>query len=177
MPSRQRGQSAMVFIVARAFLKKTIPSFFHSVVLLLAVLINIGVWLIEQLVSINYEMLSISYIVTELVLLGLNIIMTENENLKAVSTASTMPEDTLSTDASHSEPPISEVQKELLANLKKLTKTERIIFDCYISGKNTKEIMSELMITENTLKFHNKNIYSKLNVSSRKHLLEIYRKL
>ena len=30
-------------------------------------------------------------------------------------------------------------------------------------------------ITENTVKFHNKNIYSKLGVSSRKQLLEISR--
>lgn len=33
--------------------------------------------------------------------------------------------------------------------------------------------MSELNITENTLKYHNKNIYSKLGVSSRKQLIEI----
>ena len=35
--------------------------------------------------------------------------------------------------------------------------------------------MAELNIKENTLKFHNKNLYSKLGVSSRKQLLEIYR--
>ena len=68
-----------------------------------------------------------------------------------------------------------EVQQEFLLNLEKLTKTERIIFDYYIAGQSTKEIMSELKITENTLKFHNKNIYSKLNVSSRRQLVEIYR--
>ena len=38
-------------------------------------------------------------------------------------------------------------------------------------GKNAKEILTILSITENTLKFHNKNIYNKLGVSSRKQLL------
>ena len=33
--------------------------------------------------------------------------------------------------------------------------------------------MEEMSIKENTLKYHNKNIYSKLGVSSRKQLIEI----
>jgi DNA-binding CsgD family transcriptional regulator len=33
--------------------------------------------------------------------------------------------------------------------------------------------MSDLNIKENTLKFHNKNLYSKLGISSRKQLLSI----
>ena len=45
-------------------------------------------------------------------------------------------------------------------NISALTPTEKAIFDFYIEGKSTKEIMKELDITENTLKFHNKNIYS-----------------
>jgi DNA-binding CsgD family transcriptional regulator len=40
-------------------------------------------------------------------------------------------------------------------------------------GKSTKDILTELNIKENTLKFHNKNIYSKLGVSSRKELIAI----
>ena len=39
------------------------------------------------------------------------------------------------------------------------------------------ELLNELNITENTLKYHNKNIYGKLGVSSRKQLKEIARKL
>ena len=35
--------------------------------------------------------------------------------------------------------------------------------------------MAMLNIKENTLKFHNKNLYHKLGVSSRKELLEIYK--
>lgn len=60
-------------------------------------------------------------------------------------------------------------------SLETLTKTERIVFNYYIELKTTKEIMSELEIKENTLKFHNKNLYSKLGVSSRKQLMEIYK--
>ena len=45
------------------------------------------------------------------------------------------------------------------------------IFNLYLEGKNAKEIIAILGVTENTLKVHNKNIYNKLGVSSRKQLL------
>lgn len=58
-----------------------------------------------------------------------------------------------------------------------LTQTEKVIFDAYISRATTKEIMTSLCIKENTLKFHNKNIYQKLGGSSRKELLGLYKQL
>ena len=58
-----------------------------------------------------------------------------------------------------------------------LTPTERTIYELYLSGKNSREIMEKLTIKENTLKYHNKNIYSKLGVSSRKQMLDIASKL
>ncbi len=53
-----------------------------------------------------------------------------------------------------------------------LTPKERSIFDLYMEGKKAKEIRVLADINENTLKYHNKNIYSKLGVTSRKQLLE-----
>ena len=53
------------------------------------------------------------------------------------------------------------------------TQTEKLIYDLYINGKSTKEVLEEMNIKENTLKYHNKNIYSKLGVPSRKVLKEI----
>lgn len=58
-----------------------------------------------------------------------------------------------------------------LTNLVKLTPKEREIFDLYLAGKSAKEILELISINENTLKYHNKNIYSKLGVASRKELL------
>lgn len=56
--------------------------------------------------------------------------------------------------------------------LQDLTPTERKIFNLYFDGKSAKEILELLQIKENTLKFHNKGIYSKLGVNSRKQLLQ-----
>ena len=67
--------------------------------------------------------------------------------------------------------------EQYLHGLDTLTITELAVFSMYVAGRSTKEIMSELNIKENTLKFHNKNIYGKLGVSSRKQLVSIYKKL
>ncbi len=55
--------------------------------------------------------------------------------------------------------------------MRSLSKRERAVFDLYVEGKTAKEIAEILGITDNGLKYHNKNIYSKLGVSSRKELL------
>lgn len=58
-----------------------------------------------------------------------------------------------------------------ICNLSTLTPSEYRIYELYLSGKTAKEIVQILGITENTLKYHNRNIYSKLGISSRKQLL------
>lgn len=64
-----------------------------------------------------------------------------------------------------------DLYQQFLQHLYTLTPTEKIVFDLYISGKHAKEILEIMNIKENTLKYHNKNIYSKLGVTSRKELL------
>ena len=58
-----------------------------------------------------------------------------------------------------------------ICNLKTLTPAEYRIYNLYLDGKSAKEILEIVGIKENTLKYHNKNIYSKLGVTSRKQLL------
>lgn len=55
--------------------------------------------------------------------------------------------------------------------LQMLTGKERQVFDFYMQGKGVKEIIAALGLQESTVRFHNKNIYSKLGVHSLKQLL------
>ena len=149
---------AMVVIIARATAKKKIRSLAYSMLLAIAVFVNIGVWLAEQFVKFQFELLSLSYIISELFLLGLHLLMAEMEKRTPPSQ-----EDTL---------PVDEEQLMLFREgLPTLTKKEKAIFDCYVEGFSTQEVLEKLEIKENTLKFHNKNLYSKLGVSGRKELL------
>ncbi|MBE5938338.1 MAG: hypothetical protein E7265_09965 [Lachnospiraceae bacterium] len=72
----------------------------------------------------------------------------------------------------HEKTIVSENYEYFICNLATLTPTESKVYELYLEGKSTKEIIAILNITENTLKYHNKNIYSKLGISSRKQLLK-----
>lgn len=80
--------------------------------------------------------------------------------------------ETVSNIPDKSSPEFIEKCEFIISQLPNLTATERIIYNHYLDGKSTKEVMKEMSITENTLKFHNKNIYGKLSDSSRKQLIE-----
>ena len=185
---------AMVATVIHASTAKKLESTGHAVILAIAVLANLGVWFVEQLADFDFEFLSISYIISELFLLGLHLIVAENRRLKHLVTekeqALSEKVQALNQAAAESSPynalhaqltGAAELSEERLRTfaegLPSLTQTERTIFDAYIARMTTKEIMAELSIRENTLKFHNKNLYHKLGVSSRNELLEVYKQL
>lgn len=56
-------------------------------------------------------------------------------------------------------------------NIKTLSPAERSVFNLYMEGYTAQEITKILCLSINTIKTHNKRIYTKLNVSSRKELL------
>jgi DNA-binding CsgD family transcriptional regulator len=60
---------------------------------------------------------------------------------------------------------------EFVKNTKKLSPAERAVFDLYVQGYTAKEITQILCLSINTIKTHNKRIYTKLNVASRQDLL------
>ncbi|MBQ9833149.1 MAG: hypothetical protein IJO48_05385 [Clostridia bacterium] len=179
--------AAMIGVIIYASTRKRIRSISHSFVLVAAVIVNIGVWLLEQLVNLDFEFLSVSYVISELFLLGTYLLLQDGEKVTAVQTACNDSEnvgnstDTLEIEEKEikedGEQPNISAQKceHFVRSIADLTHTERMIYDFYIEGRTTKDIMQELNIKENTLKFHNKNIYGKLGVSSRKQLVEIAR--
>lgn len=58
-----------------------------------------------------------------------------------------------------------------LNGIKDLSEAERKVFDYYLQGKTVKEIVELTGLKESTIRFHNRNIYSKLGVHSLKQLL------
>lgn len=177
--------ATMVTVILRAQVKKTIDTAAHAIIIAIAVFVNIGVWFIEQITTIDFEMLSISYIISELFLLGVHLVMNENQRLrevvKQVETVQHYTEDSKSESAAMLETPLDaedvapERIEHFMIGLKQLTPTEREIYDAYITRLTTKEVMTKLNIKESTLKYHNRNIYGKLGVSSRKELLELHK--
>ena len=165
---------AMVATIVHATLKDKIDSLAYAVIIAIAVFVNLGVWMIEQLVEIDFEFLSISYIISECFLLGLHFLIAEAEKQKLRFQQQIPPAPPA--EAKPSASVDSEVVELFLAGLTTLTPKERALYECYITGMTTDIIMKKLAIKENTLKFHSKNLYGKLGVKSRKQLLEIYKR-
>lgn len=181
---------SMISVITYSIAKKKVSSSVHASILLFAVLVNIIVWLIEQLVKIDFEILSISYIISELFLLGVYLLLQEKDNIIFGTTRllntpiypdyaymSTNTIDSQLENNSLSKIQLTQEQLELCEFFSKgllsLTPTEYSIYEYYISGKRANEVMKILGIQENTIKFHNKNLYRKLGVSSRKQMIEI----
>lgn len=179
--------ATMVAVIVRASVKKSLNTVAHAVMLAFAVFVNIGVWFIEQLANIDFEMLSLSYIISELFLLGVHLAMSENQRLREIIKQAETAQNFSESDKTNAdimmecpleaEQVLSERFDLFIRGLSQLTPTEKTIYDAYIARVTTKEIMSNLDIKENTLKYHNKNLYGKLGVSSRKELLEMYKYL
>ncbi len=65
----------------------------------------------------------------------------------------------------------SQMFQEFLHNIGTLSMAERAVFDLYLKGHTAKEIADILCLSINTIKTHNKRIYMKLGVTSRKELM------
>ncbi len=68
-------------------------------------------------------------------------------------------------------PEVSTLCNDFVENIKTLSPAERAVFDLYMEGYTAQEITKILYLSINTIKTHNKKIYQKLNVTSRKELL------
>lgn len=164
----------MIATTIYAVIKKKLESISHTVIILVAVFVNILVWLLEQFVKVDFEVLSISYIITEIFLISVYLMIQNQEKLIASLKAKTIaptPE-VVSIVLKKDSREFIEQCKFITEQLPKLTPREKEIYNCYLEGKTTKEILMQLSILENTFKFHNKNLYSKLGVTSRKQLVE-----
>jgi len=141
--------AAMVGVIIRASAgEKKVPGRYAALLAVLAFL-NIAVWFMEQQIRWEFEFLSVSYVITEVLLLLLHDMVRENETAEEMQDVITMDE----------------------TQLEKLTVREREVLGLLLENKKRKEIADELFVTENTIKKHTTHIYEKLGVSSRNELL------
>ena len=138
--------AAMIGVIITSRKKRLIASRKHALLLAMVVLGNIAVWLVEKIVPWDFEFLAMSYLFSELMLLGLYWLMQDY----AVQLA---------------EAPAPQEDPE-----KQLTPKEREVLRLLRAGVKRKDIAVQLCLSENTVKTHIRNLYSKMGVSSREEL-------
>ena len=130
---------------------------------------NIVIWLFEKFIDWNFEFLSVSYIISELLLLLVYWMMQDYVRVDLIpqqEPARTAPVDLATM-------PIEEKVLKVLSFLPEdgmLTAREREILELVLLNKKRKEIADELFLSENTIKTYTRTLYGKLGVSSREEL-------
>lgn len=87
--------------------------------------------------------------------------LAEQEELQKKEVHATFPSETAS----------SSMFEAFRRNMTTLSPAEKNVFDLYVKGYHAQEIADELCLSINTIKTHNRRIFAKLDVSTRKELL------
>ena len=165
----------MVTIIVYAAKKQRLASFKYTVLLLVAVLLNIGVWAVEQGFNEDFEFLSVSYVVTEMILLLLQSMLRDygivqpGGNLLSVQMLTRLNTQRITPGALP--PGMEDLFQTFVEKVKTLSSAERRILNYYIEGHDTADIPELAFISIHTVKKHNRNIYEKLGVASRDELM------
>ncbi|MDO4745403.1 MAG: LuxR C-terminal-related transcriptional regulator [Bacillota bacterium] len=154
---------AMVCIILFAYIRKKAIDYKRAIFLTLIVTGNIFVWLIEQLIDMDFEFLSISYIVTEIFLLFMYMVLQDIEKIKRSGGGNVSPDGR-----------IMSLEEIIESNpeLSNLTGREKEVLKLILEDVKRKDIADRLSVSENTIKKHTANIFSKLEVASRKELYD-----
>ena len=174
--------TAMIAIIIYTAVKKTVISIKHSIFLAMVVIGNIAIWLIENTVKAEFEFMSISYIVTEGLILFLYGILqdygladTQGISSASVMTQTEMPQ-TISNEQivniRYFEQNHIDVIFENWDDILSLSQREKEVLRLIMQNKKRKDIADELFVTESTIKKHTSSIFKKLNINNRSELFE-----
>ena len=165
----------MVMIIQYAWKRQKITSPKYTMLLMLAALLNLGVWAVEQAMDIDFEFLSVSYIVTEIFLLLLYGVLQDfglvQPGGSLVSVQMLTQLYTRQIEPATLPPDMEALFRSFVQKVATLSAAERRILDYYIQGHDPAEIPDLAFISIHTVKKHNRSIYQKLEVSSRDELM------
>ena len=165
----------MIFLIAYANRKKRLASPKYAIFLATAVLLNICVWAIEQLITEDFELLSVSYVITEILLLTIYGVLRDYGIIQPdhgmISVQMLTQLNTRQVTPGELPPAMEELFKGFSEKASTLSSAERRILKYYIDGYDTADIPELAFVSIHTVKKHNHSIYQKLNVSSRDELM------
>ena len=163
----------MVGIILYSAIKKRLASGKYAVFLIATVLLNIGVWAVEQAIDEVFELLSISYIVSAVLLLTISGLLRDYGILQpgtGMLSAQALRQMNRPKPAALPSG-IEELFSSFAAKVRTLSPAEHRILQYYIQGYDATDVPDLAHISIHTVKKHNRSIYQKLEVASRDELM------
>ena len=165
----------MLLCIAYAAKTKRLSSPKYTLFLLVTVLLNVGVWLVEQAIDEEFEFLSVSYMVTEVLLLLIYNMLCDYGIIRpeagVLSVQMLTQLNTRQVDPGDLPPGMEDMFRSFAEKAKTLSSAERRILNYYIDGHDIAEIPDLAFISIHTVKKHNRSIYQKLEIASRDELM------
>ena len=173
----------MIAAIIYSLIRKPIESYKYAVFLAAVVFGNIGIWLIEQLIDMGFEFLSVSYVISEMLLLLLYGIIQDYSAYSARSFNASEPFGVsgdfgsfVTQESSDDSLKFADYRLDYIIGripqIELLTSREMEVFEAILKNMKRKDIADELGVTEHTVKKHTSHIFEKLEVSSRRDLFE-----
>jgi DNA-binding CsgD family transcriptional regulator len=158
----------MIFTITHSIITKKVAEKKHAGLLIAIALCNIVMWIIEKFIDLNFEFLSVSYILSECMLLFLYWMMQDYINIKNLPVKGDSSPIVIIDSMSKAE----KINKIILKLPEGTTLSSRQIdvLEGILEGKSRKEISSDLFLSENTVKMHISSLYRILGVNNRDEL-------
>ena len=165
----------MLLCIGYAAKTKRLYSPKYTIFLLVTVLLNVGMWLVEQTIDEEFEFLSVSYVITEVLLLLIYNMLCDYGIIRPesgiLSVQMLTQLNTRQVDPGALPPGMEDMFRSFADKAKSLSSAERRILNYYIDGHDISEIPELAFISIHTVKKHNRSIYQKLEIASRDELM------
>lgn len=178
--------AALIAIICYTAVKKTAVSTKHTSFLAIAVIGNLALWLVENITGVQFEFLTISYLMTEaLVLLLYGILQDYEASIPAATICELEYADGDLNDRAISVQEWSAADAQFMFTedqiqtvldswtaVRMLSQREKEVLKFILEKRKRKDIAQVLFVTESTIKKHTSNIYKKLDVTNRTELFD-----
>lgn len=135
---------------------------------------NIIIWLFEKFIHWNFEFLSVSYIISELLLVLVYWMMEDYIHKSDIPTFTADERQRLATEITTM--PMEVKIGKILSFVNErdaLSIREREILEMVLANKKRREIAEQMHLSENTIKTYTRTLYAKLGVSCREELYSL----
>ena len=164
----------MAFILCFSLKNKKRACQKQATAMLIIVLGNILMWLVQKVVPWNFELLSITYLMSAGSFLFVTIMLQDYVHINDIPIYSPKEQEKLGVDILTMS--MEEKIRKVLYFVKDgelLCTREREILEFILANKKRKEIAAELFLSENTIKTYTRTLYSKLGVTCREELYSL----
>ena len=165
---------SMLVVCIGSLIKKKDASQKLAGFMLAIVLGNVGMWIIEKIVNTNFELLSVSYLMSVLAYFFVYLLLQDYIRKVDVPAQSKEKTRVIVLDSIPKAERLERVLKLLPAD-KSLTARQMEMLDGLLDGKSQKEIAADLHISESTVKWHFGILYTTLNVSGKDEILSLFK--